>query len=128
MRYLSLIGLILCLVTSVGFAADMTLTATVRIDSMMLKGDIIDNLCAGSKNPAELGNFVKTHTKGCALMPACVKSGYSIFAEDKLYKFDAASNAEIAEFLRKPESKLQVVVMVKKNDGELSLVSIENQK
>ncbi len=96
-------------------------------DTMTLKGDIIDNMCAAA-NKDTLADFVKTHTKACALMPACVASGYSLFAEGKLYKFDAQSNKKIEEFLKKEDSKLQVSVELKKEAEVYSLVSIESQK
>jgi hypothetical protein len=95
-------------------------------DVMTLKGDIIDNLCAeGHKNA--LADFVKSHTEACALMPACVASRYSLFAEGQLYKFDAESNGKIEEFLKREDSKLQVSVEFKKVGEAYSLVSIENQ-
>ncbi len=128
MRYLFLTGVILCLAVTSAQAADVSLTATLTIDSIMFKGDIIDNISAGSKGTAELEDSVKTYSKEIALQPDCVKSGYSIFCEGKLYKFDAASNAKIEEFLKKPDSSLQVTAMVKKRNGELSLVSIENRE
>jgi hypothetical protein len=104
-----------------------TTTATATGIITTLKGDIIDNMCAGAQKPEQLSEFVKTHTKQCALQPQCEASGYSIFSEGKLMKFDKASNPKIAEFLKKPESKLQVMVMTKKAGEELSLVSIANQ-
>ncbi len=110
-------------------AAQMT-TATAEAapaEPVTLKGEVIDNMCADA-NRAGLADFVKTHTKDCATAPACVASGYSIFADGNLIKFDKESSAKVAEFLNKPESKLQVVVVAKKVGDELSLVSIENQQ
>jgi hypothetical protein len=96
-------------------------------EAITLKGTVIDNMCAdGSKE--NLAEFIKTHTKQCALMEHCVASGFSIYADGELHKFDAASNKKIAEFLKKADSKLQVVVKAEKSDTELSLISIENQK
>jgi hypothetical protein len=92
---------------------------------MTLTGNIIDNMCADA-NKDKLAAFVATHSKQCAL--SCVESGYAIFADGKLYKFDQDSNARVAEYLKKEDSKLQVVVTAKKVGEELSLVSIENQK
>lgn len=94
---------------------------------MTLKGTIIDNHCAamGKDNLAE---FVKTHTKACAVMPDCAASGYSIFADGKLYKFDAESSKKVEEFLKKDESKLEVVVKAETVGEELKLVTIENQQ
>jgi len=123
----------ICLVSSLAFAAGETSSAAVSkpvevaVKTVMLKGDIIDNMCAGAHKDV-LADFVKTHTKQCAIAPGCIDSGYSIFADGKLYKFDKDSNAKIVEFLKKEDSKLQVVVAAKEVGGELSLVSIENQK
>jgi hypothetical protein len=93
---------------------------------MTIKGAIIDNQCAGTQTAQQLGEFVKTHTKECAL--ACVSSGYAIFADGALTKFDKESNVKVEEFLKKADSKLQVVVEAKKAGEELSLVSIKNQE
>ena len=137
-----LIGIVLCFAVSVAFAQETaanetpasgeatagTPTLTPAATEITLTGDIIDNMCAGTKTTAELAEFVKTHTKECALMPDCVATGYSIFADGTLYKFDKESNAKIEEFLKKEDSKLQVAVTVNKVGEELSLVSIENQK
>ena len=96
--------------------------------TMTLKGSIIDNICASSKKPEELANFVTTHTKECAIAPNCMASGYSIFSDGKLYKFDKESNLLIGNFLKIPENKLQVTANVKKSGDALKLISIENQK
>ena len=131
----------LCFVSSLALAQDMpqstatvtttdtttTVTKTVTTpESIVLKGDVIDNMCAGA-NKANLAEFVKTHTKECTLKPGCMASGYSIYADGKLYAFDKDSNAKVAEFLKKADSKLQVTVTAKQVGDELNLVSIENQ-
>ena len=100
---------------------------SLAADVLSFKGDIVDNMCA-AENKDNLVEFVKTHTKECALMSDCVASGYSIFADGKLYKFDPASNKKIEEFLRRPDSKLQVFVKAEKVGTELKLVSIQSQK
>jgi len=104
-----------------------TPAAVVVPDAVVLKGDVIDNTCA-SANKDKLAEFVKTHTKQCALMPGCIESGYSFYADGKLYAFDKDSNAKVVEFLKKADSKLQVTITAKQVGDELSLVSIENQK
>jgi len=123
----------LCFVSSLAFAAEPATTTTVTTDTavttletVVLKGDVIDNMCAGA-NKDTLVEFVKTHTKACALMPGCIDSGYSIFADGKLYAFDKDSSAKVAEFLKKADSKLQVTITAKQVGDELSLTSIENQ-
>jgi hypothetical protein len=95
-------------------------------ETMTLKGDIIDNMCA-SNHKDDMTEFVKTHTKACALMPNCVDSGYSLYVDGKLHKFDEASNKKIEEFLKKDDSKLQVEVTFAKKGDMISLVSIKNQ-
>jgi hypothetical protein len=99
---------------------------TIVPETMILKGDIIDNMCAEMQTPEKLVEFVKTHNKMCAL--SCVASGYAIFADGKLQKFDMESNVKIEEFLKKEDSKLQVEVVVKRVEDNLSLISIQNQK
>jgi hypothetical protein len=95
-------------------------------ESITLKGTIIDNKCAEA-NKADLANFIKMHTKECALMPECAASGYALYTDEKiLMKFDQESNAKVAEFLKKPDSTLNAKVVAKQGGDELSLVSIEN--
>jgi hypothetical protein len=106
----------------VGFVA----VAFLAAKQVTLKGTLIDNHCAAMAKD-NLAEFVKTHTKACAIMPDCAASGYSIFADGKLYKFDAESSKKVEEFLKKDESKLEVVVKAEKVDEELKLISIENQ-
>ena len=112
-------------------ATQTTATAEVPAiapaETVTVTGEIIDNMCAGAQTAEALPAFVQTHTKECAAMPNCAASGYSIYADGKLTKFDAASNAKVEEFLKKPESSLKVKVTANKVGGELALVSIENQ-
>jgi hypothetical protein len=125
MKKLSAAILALGLITILGVTLQGQ-TAVAGPETMTLKGDIIDNKCAAA-NKDNLSEFVKTHTKQCALMPACAASGYSIYSDGKLYKFDQASATRAHEFLKKENNKLQVVVAVTKAGEEYTLVSIENQ-
>ena len=136
MKSLFLLGIALCLVTSLAFAQyEETTTTTAAPEAsapaaieITINGTIIDNHCAANQTPQQLAEFVKTHTKECALMPMCATSGYSIFADGKLTKFDQASSAKVEEFLKKADSKLNVTVTANKVGDELSLVTIANQK
>ena len=119
MRKILILGLVTCFMLSLAFAQEKN-TITIR-------GDIIDNLCASSQKIETLPEFVKMHTKECALMPGCVASGYSIFFDGKLMRFDKKSNDQIERFLKNPASKLQVVVEATKVGDTLSLVAIANQ-
>jgi phosphoribosylamine-glycine ligase len=115
-----ILGLVLLLV-----AASFVFAQEAAV--LTLKGVIIDTQCAGTQTPEQLAEFVKTHTKECALAPSCAASGYNIFADGKLSKFDKESSAKVEEFLKKEDSKLQAVVEAKQVGNELSLVSIKNQ-
>ncbi len=134
MRSLVLLVIALCLVTSLAFAQEAATTVTTpaanapAATEITVSGTIIDNHCAGTQTAQQLSEFIKTHTKQCVLMPVCAASGYSIFSDGKLLKFDKASNAKVEEFLKKTDSKLEVTVTAKKVGDELSLVSIANQK
>ncbi len=124
MRKTALGLLILLSVASVSFAQ-----CAINADtgSVTIQGTLIDNLCLGSAGTDPAG-FIKEHTKECALMPPCIASGYSIFADGKTMKFDVASNAKIEEFLRGAGSTLEVKVVAQKAGDLLELVSIENRK
>ena len=98
-------------------------------NDLILHGVVIDNMCAGMhKN--DLAGFVKTHEKTCMLKPACVKTGYSIYAEEdgQLHKFDAASNDIIANFLKSPDNRTDVVIIAEKNGETLMVESIKNRR
>lgn len=141
MKKLVFLSIALCLVASMAFVQAPKAAATATIPAattpetvpavepatVTLTGTIIDNMCAGTQKPEELAAFVKTHTKQCALMPQCVASGYSIFADGKLSRFDKDSNVKVEEFLKKTDSKTDVVVVAQVVNDELSLVSINNQ-
>ena len=80
--------------------------------SVKLTGYIIDNACsarASSENGAEK---VKSHTVKCAMMPNCAKSGYAVFADNKLYKLDEAGNNKAAEILKNTKAEKGVRVSV----------------
>lgn len=91
---------------------------------VILKGDIVDNMCAEA-NKDNVAEFVKGHTKECALM--CASSGYSIISDGKIYAFDEADSKKVEEFLKNPESKLQVEVTALQAGDKLSLLEIKNQ-
>ena len=118
MKKLVFVALALCFAASLAYAAPVKMTGT-----------IIDNACA-SAHMKDMATFIKTHPKSCALMPACVASGYSIYSDGKLIRFNAAndSNKKIAAFLNMKDSKLTVDVEVNKVGDKLDLVSIKNSK
>jgi hypothetical protein len=95
-------------------------------DVSTLTGVVVDNACA-TGNKANIGEFVKTHTLDCALMPGCEASGYSLYTADgKLTAFTKASNAKVAKFLKSKKGTLNVEVKIKKSGTQFELISIKH--
>lgn len=96
--------LALVLMTAGMFAQDKTVT---------LDGYMIDNACASSHaTDKTFGTWVKTHGTSCAMMDSCEKSGYAVYADDKVYKFDDKGNDSAAELLKNTKSKKGLHVKV----------------
>ena len=88
---------ILALMAGALIAQDKTVT---------LDGYLIDNACAATATAEKpLGTWVKDHPPSCATMEDCEKSGYAVYADSKLYKFDAAGNTSAKELLKATKSK-----------------------
>lgn len=79
--------------------------------TVTLDGYMIDNACASSDKGKDK-NWIKTHSTSCATMEACEKSGYAVYANDKLYKFDDAGNASAADIIKNSKSKKGLHVKV----------------
>lgn len=119
MRRLTLLVSMLFVVAAFGLA-----TAASAADTMTMKGYIIDTKCA-TANADKLADFVKTHPKDCAL--ACHETGYNLYSDGKLYKFDKASSDMAYDFLQKPDSKTMVSVEVVMTGGDtVKLVKVMN--
>lgn len=88
--------------------------------SVTLNGYMIDNSCAANHSTdAKFATWVKTHGTSCAMMESCEKSGYAVFADNKLYKFDDAGNTSAADLLKSTKSKKGLHVKVEGTiDGE----------
>ena len=61
--------------------------------SVSLTGPIVDKACSArfTKN-TDPQTAAGGHTKKCALMENCAKSGYGVFADGKYYEFDEKGN------------------------------------
>ncbi len=71
-----------------------------------LTGYLIDNSCAANHaTDKTFATWVKTHGTSCAMMENCEKSGYAVFADDKLYKLDEAGNTSAEALLKATKSK-----------------------
>jgi hypothetical protein len=89
----------------------MTAALIAQDKTVTLDGYMIDNACASS-DKAKDKTWIKTHSTSCATMEACEKSGYAVYAKDKLYKFDDAGNASAAEIIKNTKSKKGLHVKV----------------
>jgi hypothetical protein len=75
-----------------------------------IKGVLMDQMCSGKADlriSGATGTLVggrivaEAHTKECALMPACQKSGYGVYTSDnKFLKFDEAGNRKAIAALK----------------------------
>jgi hypothetical protein len=82
--------------------------ASVRAGT--IKGVLMDQMCSGKADlriSGATGTLVggrivaEAHTRECALMPACHKSGYGIYTSDnKFLKFDEAGNRKALAALK----------------------------
>jgi hypothetical protein len=81
--------------------------------SVKITGNLIDNACAGKlASGKDSADKIKGHSTSCALMPNCESSGYAVYADGKLYKFDDAGNKSAVEILKNTETKKGVRVEV----------------
>jgi len=93
-------------------------------EDVKLTGYIIDNACA-AKNASDMEK-IKEHSRACALMPPCVKSGYAVYADGKLYKLDKAGNTKAEALLKgsKGEKGIKVKVEGSLNDDVITVTSL----
>jgi len=80
-----------------------------------IKGILMDQMCSGKADLRISGStgllvggriVAEAHTRECALMPECQKSGYGVYTEDnKFLKFDEAGNRKALAAI-KASSKL----------------------
>ena len=75
-------------------------------------GVLMDKMCS-MKAMKDGQSAAAMHTKECALMPDCQKSGYGVFTADGRYlKFDAAGDEKAAAALQKTTKKDNLKVKV----------------
>jgi hypothetical protein len=94
-------------------------------NSTKLTGYIIDNACSARAAGENGADKVKNHTVKCALMAGCAKSGYSVFADGKLYKLDEEGNKKAGDLLKNTKSEKGVQVSV---EGEIEGDTIKVSK
>lgn len=64
-----------------------------------ITGFLIDNVCAEASQGEE-AEEAESHMVSCALMEACMKSGYAVVSGGKLYKLDEKGNKLALRLLR----------------------------
>jgi hypothetical protein len=90
------------LLVVMGVSCGLMAATSQHTSSQEIKGILMDQMCSGKADLRisgatgllEGGRIVaEAHTRECALMPQCEKSGYGIYTEDnKFLKFDEAGN------------------------------------
>ena len=76
-----------------------------------VNGFLIDNICAEASQGEE-AEEAEGHMVSCALMEACVKSGYAVVSEGKLYKLDERGNKLALRLLRDTRVRQGLTVTV----------------
>ena len=100
-----------------------------------IKGVIIDKQCSTKAEVRVLPTGIEggmivaeAHTRECALMPACQKSGYGIFTWDqKFLAFDAAGNRKALDLI-KASKKLDDFEVEVTGTVEGDIVKVESIK
>jgi hypothetical protein len=101
-----------------------------------VKGVLIDEMCSSKaevrivSGPRLEGGMIvaEAHTRECALMPACQKSGYGVFTYDnKFLKFDEAGSRKALAALKasKKEDDLKVEVTGEIQGDTIKVVSLK---
>lgn len=101
-----------------------------------VKGILMDQTCSSKaevrivSGPRLEGGMIvaEAHTRECALMPACQKSGYGVFTYDqKFLKFDAAGSRKALAALKasKKEDDLKVEVTGEIDGDTIKVASLK---
>ena len=112
------------------------LAAGADVPQTKVQGVLIDKMCSYkaetriAPGPRLEGGIVVayTHTKQCALMPECQKSGYGVFSYDqKFLAFDEAGNKQALAFFKQSnkEDDFRVEVIGQVQGGTIKVTSIK---
>lgn len=110
--------------TLILFCTALTMAKTKKIT---VTGIVVDKACsakvAGKENPQEAA---AGHTKKCALMPDCAKSGYGVFVDGKYHEFDAKGTALAKALLEKSttDKGVKFVVVGKTDDATPNVIMV----
>jgi hypothetical protein len=110
---------------------------TAATSPTAIKGILMDQMCSGkadlrisgASGLLEGGRIVaEAHTRECALMPQCEKSGYGVYTDDnKFLKFDAAGNRKALAAIKASTKldDLEVEVTGDVKDDTIKVVSLK---
>ena len=102
----------------------LTLLATLLValasiawahEKVKLTGYVVDTVCFADQAkgaPEAATKAAAEHTKECALMEACVKGGYGVYADGKWYPFDAKGNGLAKAIFEKTGKKDHIKMTV----------------
>ncbi len=105
--------------------------ASAQMPAQTFKGTVIDNMCFGKANMKMSQAELAMHSRECALMDGCVKSGYALVTADgHVYKLDADGNKHAVAALKasKQEADLKVTVTGTNNGGTVTVKSVTLDK
>lgn len=97
------------------------LFASLPLAAATVEGVLVDKACSADMS----FNDAKGHSKDCAMMEDCRKSGFGVVtAEGKFLKFDAAGDQKAVEALEATDKEEGIMVSVDgKIDGDMIKVS-----
>src|SRR5215510_16134827 len=110
----------------IALAALVITASTVSAhEKVKLSGYVVDLMCFAehTKDAADVAKKAAAeHTRDCALMDECVKSGYGVYADGKWYPFDAKGNEMAKAMLEKTKKKDNIKVTVEGMKHEVKIL------
>ena len=114
----------------IALAALVITASTVSAhEKVKLSGYVVDLMCFAehTKDAADVAKKAAAeHTRDCALMEECVKSGYGVYADGKWYPFDAKGNELAKAMFEKAKRKDNIKATVEgmNHDGKILVEKI----
>ena len=96
------------------------IVASAKTKKVKLTGVVVDKACSAKLSKKDnVQEAALGHTKKCALMDACEKSGYGVFVDGKFYEFDAKGNGLAKALIEKStmDKGIKLAVKAKADDA-----------
>ena len=106
----------------------MTISMVGLASAAEVEGTLLDRMCSAKIVQQKDQKAALEHTRDCALMDDCVKSGYGVFMADGTFiTFDSAGNAKVAQALKasKKEDHILVHVTGERSGDTMKVASIK---